>query len=153
MAERPELLGLAGCSGLVSLVGSQGVVALLSDLHRPEVNRDDLAYGRLHHRASDLGPLSEDAAVEFVAQVYRLAHVVGDVDLDDVLALSRENDQRAPLVSARWEPRARPGIGGHDIRARLRAAVKIARDADARTWQRLGYGKLAYGATENSTSL
>lgn len=48
--------------------------------------RVELAYGRLHHRASDLGPLSEDAAVEFVAQIQqRLVCVIGNIKLDDIL--------------------------------------------------------------------
>ena len=59
-----------------------------------------LGYGRLHRGARDLCPVPEGATVERVAHVYRLVYAVGDVDLDDVLALSRENDQRAPLVSA-----------------------------------------------------
>lgn len=60
----------------------------------------DMGYGRLHRGARDLCPVPEGATVERVAHVYRLVYAVGDVDLDDVLALSRENDQRAPLVSA-----------------------------------------------------
>ena len=60
----------------------------------------DAGYGRLHRGARDLCPVPEGATVERVAHVYRLVYAVGDVDLDDVLALSRENDQRAPLVSA-----------------------------------------------------
>lgn len=47
MAERPELLDLAGCGCHIRLVPGEGVVAPLADLHVSEVNCDDLAYGRL----------------------------------------------------------------------------------------------------------
>lgn len=46
MAERPELLDLAGRSGRIRLVLGERVVAPLADLHVSEVDCEDLAYGR-----------------------------------------------------------------------------------------------------------
>lgn len=45
--ERKELLGLTRRCGLVRLVGSQRVISIFANLNPTEVNRDDLAYGRL----------------------------------------------------------------------------------------------------------
>ena len=98
--EKSDLLFIAGLGGeaylKLALLVRAGDDARLDRI----IHRHGTGYGRLHRGARDLCPVPEGATVERVAHVYRLAYAVGDVDLDDVLALSRENDQRAPLVSA-----------------------------------------------------